>query len=328
MDDVARIEPRPPDRERDRPELSVILGTDGLEPARETIAHLRAQTARDRVEVVIVTPRGSLDGGADRELDGFHSFRVIDLDPRASVAAARAAGVSAARAPVVAMAETHCFPEPGWAEALIAAHRGPWAAVGPEIANENPGRMSSWANLYVDYAPWVAPAPRGPADDLPGHNSSYKRARLLDYGDELGRLMESESIIHWDLRSRGHRLYVETEAKVRHRNVTRPVAALLEHFHNGRCFGGLRSHDWSVARRVLYAAASPLIPALRLARIIRCMRTRGRGHLLPGALPMMLASLVVHAAGELTGYAAGAGDAARRMVPYELHRNRYVAGAG
>jgi hypothetical protein len=327
MGDVARTELRPAGGGRDGPELAVILATDGLEPARDTIGHLREQTARDRVELVLVTPPGSVDGDAGGDLDGFHSVSVVEWDTPGSAAAARAAGVSAARAPVVAMAETHCFPDPGWADALIAAHRGPWAAVGPEIANENPDRMSSWANLYVDYAAWVAPT-RGPADDLPGHNSSYKRALLLEYGGELGRLLESESIMHWDLRSRGHRLFVEPEARVRHRNITKTRDALVEHFYNGRCFGGLRSRHWPVARRALYAAASPLIPAIRLARIIRRLRRTGRGNILPGALPMIVACLVVHAAGELTGYATGSGDAARRMAPYELHRNRYVAGAG
>jgi hypothetical protein len=311
----------------DRPELSVILVTDGLEPARETLAHLRAQTARDRTEVVIVTRGASLDGGG-AELNGFHSVSVIDGDDRATAAAARAAGIAAARAPVVAMAETHCFAEPEWADALIAAHRGPWAAVGPEIDNENPDRPASWANLFVDYAAWVAPLTGGPAEDLPGHNSSYKRSLLLEYGDELGRLLESESIMHWDLRSRGHRLYTEAGAKVRHRNITRPLPALVEHFYNGRCFGGLRARGWHPARRAAYAAAFPLIPALRLARIARHVRRIARIDLLPRALPMMLSSLVAHAAGEATGYVVGTGGAARRMAPYELHRNRYVRGTG
>jgi hypothetical protein len=42
-----------------------------------------------------------------------------------------------ARAPIVALAEDHAFPAPGWAEALIAAHRDPWAAIGAVIRHPN-----------------------------------------------------------------------------------------------------------------------------------------------------------------------------------------------
>jgi hypothetical protein len=309
----------------EQPQLSVILVTDGIELVRETLAHLGEQSARGRIEVVIATPGGSLDGAG--ELTGFHSVTVIDSDSRKSTPVARAMAVEAAHAPVVAMAETHCFPDPDWAEILIEAHRGPWAAVGPEIDNENPERPASWANLYVDYAAWLSPATSGPIDDLPGHNTSYKRELLLAYGAELPHLLLSESVLHWDLRSHGHRLYQEAQAKVRHRNINRPVPALIEHFHNGRCFGAARSRNWSLARRALYAAGSPLIPVIRLRRILRDIRRTNRGHILPRALPMMMSSLSVHAIGEMLGYATGAGNAPGGMAKYELERDVFVEGA-
>jgi hypothetical protein len=314
-------------RQADGPELSVILATDGVPPARRVISHLQAQTARDRLELVLVTPSANLPGEVP-ELPGFQSVKFVEADTTSSTPAARAAGVRAATAPVVVMAETHCFPEVGWAEALIAAHRGPWAAVGPEIENENPNRPTSWGNMLVDYSPWVAPAGRGPVEDLPGHNTSYKRSLLLVYGPELDRLLESETVMHWDLRSRGHRLFLEPAAKVRHRNVTRLAASVVEHFHNGRVFGALRARDWSPARRAAYAAGCPLMPLLRLSRILRHARRAGWARVLARALPVMLAALCAHAAGELVGYAAGSGNAVRRMAPYELHRDRYLEEVG
>ena len=315
----------PAERKRDsEPQLSVILATDGLELAAEVLAHLSAQTARDRIELVLATPPGSVGPDAIDGLVGFHSVRVIEAETRDSPPAARAAGVAAAGAPLVAFGETHCFPAPDWAEVLIEAHRGAWAAVGPEIENENPERAASWANLYVDYAAWVAPARPGPAPDLPGHNSSYKRSLLLEYGDDLARLFEAESILHWDLRFQGAGLYVEPRAKVRHRNITQFRAATVEHFNNGRCFGALRSRNWHPARRALYAAASPLIPLLRLRRIVREVRRSARRDILPRALPMILSALMAHAADELTGYAIGAGESVRTMATYELDRDSYA----
>ncbi len=303
----------------------MVLVADGLESCLETLCHLRAQTAADRIELVLAGPEESFDNQLAEVVGGLHSVRLLDFDPTVGTPAGRALCILEARAPVVALAETHCFPEPGWAEALIAAHQGPWAGVGPEIGNDNPEATASWANLLVDYSPWVAPATEGPAADLPGHNSSYKRALLLSYADDLPRLFESESILHRRLRDAGHQLYMEPRARVNHRNITRPIPGIVEHFHNGRTFGGLRSRTWHPARRAFYAAASPLIPFLRLSRILRELRRRGRRDLLPGVLPMMLASLIAHALGELTGYVAGGGNAVQGMAKYEIHRDIYVA---
>jgi hypothetical protein len=226
----------------------------------------------------------------------------------------------------VAMAETHCFPEPQWAEALIDAHRGPWAAVGPVFENENPDRGTSWANLLVDYGPWLAPVAPESTDDLPGHNSSYKRSLLLEYGDDLPQLFESESILHWDLRSRGHRLFAQPAAKVRHRNMTPVIPSLVANFHAGRLFGALRSRDWKPARRALYTIASPLIPVIRFGRLYRRVRRTGRRHVLPGGtLPALLGFLIAHATGEMFGYLTGRpGTATREMTKYELNKNVYV----
>jgi hypothetical protein len=43
---------------------------------------------------------------------------------------------------VVAFAEDHCYPDQHRAEALIAAHRGPWAADGPAMRNANYSKLS------------------------------------------------------------------------------------------------------------------------------------------------------------------------------------------
>jgi hypothetical protein len=302
----------------------VILVTETIELALETLSRLAAQTAAGKMELVLGTPDGSVGDEPVPATQSFHSVRVIRWDPAKGAPRGRAAAIVEASAPTVALAETHCFPEPGWAEALIDAHRGPWAAVGPELDNDNPSGIS-WGNQLVDYSAWVAPATPGPTDDLPGHNSSYKRALLLEYGDELPHVLESESILHWGLRARGERLYLEPRARTLHRNVTKPVPALVEHFYNGRTFGALRSRKWHPLRRIIYALGTPLVPLLRASRIIRQLRRKDRLDLLPGALPMMMGSLMSHAVGEMTGYLAGAGRSVPALVKYEVDRDHFLA---
>jgi hypothetical protein len=301
----------------------VVLITDGVEMIDEVLGHLRAQTVADRIELVVVAVPGTVPADSP-SIEGFGWVQVVDSESRSSPPVARASGLRAAQAPVVVFGETHCFPQPEWAESLLEAHRGPWVAVGPEIGNENPDTTTSWALLCVDYSPWLAPQTSRPVEDLPGHNSSYKRAALLELGADLDRMFESESILHGELKDRGYRLYVESRASVRHRNITQVRHGLIEHFHNGRCFGGLRSRSWSPWLRALYAAGSPLIPLIRLRRLLKDVRGRTPDGVLARALPVIVLMLAVHASGEMWGYISGSGKAVAGMAGYELDRDMYA----
>lgn len=311
---------------RNQPELSVILAVHGnFAAVRRTVRHLRNQTARSGIELVLVcASAGKVDAPAD-ELSGFSSSRIESVAPASSVAAANAAGVRIAAAPVVAFSEDHCFPEPAWAEALIEAHKLGFAAVGPEIANANPGSIVSWCDYLIGYGPWISPAPRGEAPFLPGHNSSYKRDELLAYGDRLESMLAAETVLHYDLARRGRRMFVEPRARAAHLHFALFGVWLRVQFHSGRVFAGSRAADWGAPKRLLYAASSPLIPAVRLMRIARELLAPGRPrHLLPRLLPAMIVGLAVNAAGQFAGYLAGLGRSAVRLAEYEYGRVRYI----
>ncbi len=153
-----------------------------------------------------------------------------------SIARAKVTGVHLAKSPLVVMTEDHSYPEPGWAEALVAAHRRPFAAVGPQLRNANPDSMVSWADFYIAYGEWVDHRVPIFTRHLPGHNSCYKRQILLDYGDQLERLLEAESILHWDLKQKGHELLLETAAKTHHLNFSYWQVWIPVQFHSGRIF--------------------------------------------------------------------------------------------
>jgi hypothetical protein len=307
------------------PAMSVVAITpDGYATISTLLQHLHSQSVKHEIELVIVAPAAAdipLDVPA---LQGFWGVAVVPFATVvASTAAARAAGVRAARGPVVAFVEDHSFPQPGWAEALIAAHRQPCAAVGPAVGNANPGSAIGWANLLIEYAPWLDPATAGVVEHLPGHNSSYKRAVLLEYGSALETMLGAESILHWDLRAQGYQLCLEPAAKTLHMNYSGGAASVRLRFHSGRLFAAARARHWPMARRLVYTAAAPLIPLVRLRRIMGQVRQQRRAATLPGravlALPILL---VCDAAGELAGYLLGAGAAAARTGEFEFHENR------
>lgn len=311
------------------PEMSVVvISLDSYERIRLTMAALRAQTARRRLEIVVVAPsREALDLD-EADFQEFFSFQIVEVGSIRSTGGAIAAGFQKARAPVVAYAEEHSYPFPTWAEALLLAHEKPWAAVGAAIVNANPGTIISWANLFVDFGPSVAPALAGVTSHLAWHHTSYKRELLAGYDTEqLQRYLETEGFLHQALQDRGYQLFLEPAAKSNHVNVSAILSLIRCEFVGGRLFGAarVRHHKWSLARRLLYILGSPLIPVLRLRRSLQEVQRAGQlGKLSPQILPSMVTALVAHCLGEISGYALGAGDAAWQRVPCELNRCEFL----
>jgi hypothetical protein len=303
----------------------VIVTPDCYETIRSTVVHLRSQKQRERLELVIVAPSREKLGLNESEVKDFFQTRIVEAGPIESTAKARAAGIRLANAPIVAFVEDHSYPGLGWVEALIETHRKPWAAVGPVLLNANPKSVISWMNLLIEYGPWLDPVPGGVASHLPGHNSSYKREILLGYGPMLETMLEAESLLHWDLRARGYRLYLEPNAKIFHINFSSFFPSMALRFYSGRLFASQRSLHWSSIRRLCYVAGSPLIPLVRFLRLFREARQPGRRQGLPRwILPALLMGLLLDGAGEMIGYASGMGDGMGKLTDIEFHRDRYL----
>ena len=309
-------------------DLTVILPADRFETIREIMASLGKQAGRKRLEIVIAAPSAEHLTLPDDVKDGFGAIRVVEVGEAAfaHLHEARAAAVRAVSAPIVVFGETHSFPEPGWQEALLEAHRGPWAAVGPAMVNGNPESAISWSGFLLDYGPWIERGEPGPRSRIPGHNGAFKRDELLQYGDGLTDMMISDTLLTDDLVRRGRQLYFAPAARTRHVNVSQPWAWISERFAAGREFASARSLEWSTARRLGFAAASPLIPAVRGYRAIGDVRRIGRA---PGLglriVPALVVSLLISAAGECLGYLRGSSDrAVERLTEIEVHRLRYA----
>jgi hypothetical protein len=258
----------------------------------------------------------------------FHSVRFAEIGTFGSFAVARAAGVAAASAPYVAFNEDHSFPDPGWAEALLEAHRRGSTGVAPRMENANPASALSWAAMFLHFGGVVEPE-GGFETAYPSasHNMSYTRSALLAMGDRLSELMLAELFLHEALRAAGHRLWVEPAAVTRHVNISLLGPAIVHAWLGGRMYGGLRPifGSWPLHRRILYAGGWPLIPLLRLSRVIPELRRKRVGRaLMPRVLPPMLLILAVHAAGEAAGYLFGLGKTRISYSDNETRRDRHV----
>lgn len=309
------------------PRLTVVLITpDDFETIRKTVSHIRAQSIADAIELIIVCASETDLEPVENELDGFHSVRIIDLGPVRSIGKCYGAGMKVARAPVVACGEEHSFPAPDWGEALLERHEEDWACVGPDIQPANPLSMVSWSQLFMNYGPCVGRQHGHEADFLPSHNVAYKKQILFDNypGDELEEMLEGESVLFMDLRRRGYKLFLDPRAKILHLNISKPSSYIPENFHGGRQFGAARARNWGLPRRLVYTISSPLIPLVRLWRIVPEIRRSEHRKLLLRMFPSLMMCLIMHSLGEAAGYLTGAGNSGERKFDYEFHRYRYI----
>jgi hypothetical protein len=310
------------------PRLSVLLVTpDDFATIRRTARHLQAQTVRDQIELLIAAPSREALGAFESDVEGFHSVRVVAVGPIQVLSDAKLSALKLASAPVVAFAEDHCFPEPGWAAALIAAHERDCAAVGPLMSNGNPRTIASWVAFVLHFGCCAGPPAARSTEHLPWHNTSFKRDILLEFEADLPFLLLNEGMLLARLRAKGHDLFFDPAARTAHVNISLLSSWFLHAYWGGRLYGSgrAREHKWSPLRRLVYVGGSPLVPALRLRRTITRIQELGlSSRLLPRALPLLVSGLILHAVGEATGYAFGTGNALRRYTYFESHRARHL----
>lgn len=310
------------------PALSVVLVVGDLRSrAEECLRSILRQESAGRIEVLlfdVARPNAEAVAGSDHP-----SVRVIALAPETAFASARAEGVRRARAPFVAFLEEHCRVRAGWIDALLAAHAGPWAGVGGEVHNGNPGTPRSETIALMTYGPWVPPAERDEdAAHLPGHNASFRRDRLLEFGEELELLLVSDINLHRRLRMAGERLLLDPAVKFEHINPTGIASLARGYFLWHRLYGWSRARvfRWPARRRFLYVVLAPVIPLYFLFRLHRQIR-RSRPDLLGlfrRGVPLIWVAQMFSAIGQGFGLLFGPGDALKQFTWFELNEPRPV----
>jgi Glycosyl transferase family 2 len=314
----------PPD-----PCLAVVIVVGPLrERASDALASVLSQGISDHLEVILVDcepPTAPPVAGSEHP-----AVRVLHLPAGAHFGTGRALATAAARAPAVAFLEEHARALPGWAEALVRAHRGPWSGVGYEVHNGNPGSGRSDIQGLMSYGLFAPPLTGGESHFLSGHNCAYKRAVLLSFGDRLGDLLLIDNVLQKVLLSTGHRFFLEPGAKIAHRNEVsvRSAARGYAAFH--RAFGSARSREggWPLLRRAAYVILAPAIPLYFIARLTRTLvrRRSPQLRLLLRNLPYVYLIQLVAALAQATGILFGPGASAGRFSRFEVAEPRPLRG--
>jgi hypothetical protein len=307
------------------PALSVVcFAGPHRERTRRCLAALGAQTAADRIELIL------LDAGdpADRP-DPPPALAAVckQLPAASSLGEARAMGIRAAgNAPAVAFMSDHCYPEPGWAAALIDAYREPWAAVGYAFRDSPGTAYGARAARIADHSRWLAGLTAGGVvDSISYLEASYRRDFLDAFGDSLEWTLDSDFSLQSAVHAQGLRMAVAPEAVVTHDNLATVRANGLLSYHSSRLVGArhLDERRRDALRRGLYAlAALVAVPLLRTLRLVRDTRGVVSAGQVVAALPAIVVKNVCEGFGQAHGYLRGEGDAAKRLMDAELRWTR------
>jgi hypothetical protein len=255
------------------------------------------------------------------------SVRYFRQVPGTSFNRIRAKGVRLARSPIVAFLEEHCVVDAGWASAIVHRHRESWAGVGGEVRPiPGAGGLNAMTTL-ISYAPWISPVEKGETTMIPGHNSSYKRDPLLQFGDELTDLLRNDFVLQSRLRQSGHRLFLDPEIGFFHYDMDdiHSIMSLLHLYSRWHADMRAKAMRWSFLRRFFYIALSPLIPWVRMIRNLRsAWNHSGRQFL--DFLKASPFGLICHSCsvfGQTQGLIVGSGSAEKGFTSLELHTRRF-----
>jgi GT2 family glycosyltransferase len=159
------------------PEITVVVPTrDRPDRLARCLATLDAQTARQRLEVVVVDDSPSRS--ARSAADPFRGWRVLSGKGHGA-AAARNLGAAAARAPLILFTDDDCEPSPVWAAALASALRDAAVAAGPTISPAGENRLGVASQRIVNYLSSCSADEAGFARFAPSNNLGC-RAEVME----------------------------------------------------------------------------------------------------------------------------------------------------
>lgn len=285
--------------------LSMVIaawnGAEALERCLDSLGRWSAVT-----EIVVAANCAIPDSLAAR----FSRVRFLSLSAAAVVPELRSAGILASSGEIIALTEDHCRCRPGWSEEIVRAHDDSAPAIGGPVENARIERALDWAVYFYDYGKFMPPVDTGPAHELSGANSSYKRSALMA---EVNCFRDGfhEPVVHAALEKHGG-LRLDARLTVDHDKTYRLGPAMRQAYHLARSYAARRVQETGLATKWLLTLASPILFLLLPARVIGAiLRKRRRIGALARCLPYLLLLTESWAWGEIHGYAAGAGKSDR-----------------
>jgi hypothetical protein len=278
----------------------VLAGGHHLERCLEA---LRRQETPPSTEVIVPHSQGM--SGAESLATRFPEVRFLPMPGRPSYAEARTAGLRSARGEILAITEDQCIPPEGWCANVVAAHAGPYVAVGGPVEKQEPDTPINWSIYLRELGTYMPPVNEGPSECLTDCNVSYKR-QALEAIEPVWQDAFHEPQVHAALREHGGTLWLTPSMLTFQQRTMQLGPAIAERYEFGRLYGSLRVEAASAPRRLLLALATPMLPFVLLGRVILTVLRKGR-HMAAclRALPYLVLFSLAWSWGECLGYLTG-----------------------
>jgi hypothetical protein len=295
---------------------------------------LLAQTAAAHIELILSTDSPELLRDAEEFLmprARFWKTRLL-LQRTEDLAKARAQSVIESTGDAVAIIEDHSFPEPNFAEELLAAFESSLSvqAAAPHLINPNPATAVSRAQFLNFHGKRVGAKNRPRFEEvpsLPWHNTAYRRSALAGFVHDED-FLQVEGFVQQDILANipNARFVCCTRTALRHVNMSRLGPALLHAFAGGRVFAGKRAArlGWGPIQK---AARSVLFPAVALLKLKRRASMVHDANCPAKTLSTSTALLLLafsHAMGEAVSTLFGLGRSTRDYSRFEYNRTRFL----
>jgi glycosyltransferase involved in cell wall biosynthesis len=288
-----------------KPQLSVVIASvNGKHCLLECLEKLEAQTARDRMEVLVLDRL--TDGTAEAVAERFPWVKLQAGLVGRSIPELRWEGMREAQGDWIAVIEDHCMALPDWAARILEFTGSPYGVVGGPVENGARDRLLDWAFFLAEYGPCMPPLLEGESGGVPGNNAAYRRELLPLSEDRWAYVWES--FLQNDLRQKGVRIFLSRALLIYHKKSFGLVEMLRQRYLYSRSFAAMRG------RSLGYALLSLALPLLMLFRITGCVLAKRRNfrEFVLG-LPVIGLFVLAWGAGEAVGYLAGAGDSLKRV---------------
>lgn len=291
----------------------VIASVNGFPAIGECLDHLAHQEGNIAHEILVIDRCDAKTRDEMRRRFPQPEIELIEMDGQPSIPKLRAAGISRARGRIVAILEDHCNVPSRWFSTIERVRQAGHKVMSGGVENGAVDRIVDWAVFFCEYARFMPPMPRGIVDEIAGNSAAYSRDSLDRVGPEVREELW-EPFLHARLRELDVPFYCDPDLTVVHKKEFGFGYFLSQRYHYSRSFAGMRLRAAPIWKKIAYAAATPLLPILLLARIAKTIWRKGRHRLtFILATPVISIFLISWAWGEAIGALFGPGKSLARV---------------
>jgi len=322
------------------PALSVVVAIVSDTTGRPDTAHLEPalralKNQRGAPAIEIVVPYHPSVNGIERLRRAYPDVRFLEIPDLKTFTGSsgsrehhdelRARGLAVTSGKIVALIEDVGVPAPDFCARLVDRHAQPFAAVGGAIEN-GIDRPLNWAVYFCDFLRYQNPLPAGESAIASDACVSYKRAALQSIRPIWQEIFHEWSV-HGALRSRGEKVALFPDVILyQHRQGLSLRTALKERFVWGRSYAATRAGLAGTPKRIFWAAFSPLLPLLILARMtLMAAKKRRTFGAFAKAFPLTAALTLSWSWGELIGYLTGKANSTGAQAAEAIARGSNAA---